>query len=44
MADTPYAPSTPPEKAATDFIAGMTDRFALNIYSEIFLPKPWGVL
>jgi dGTPase len=27
-----------------DFIAGMTDRYALAIYKEIFLPKPWSVL
>lgn len=32
-----------PEKV-TDFIAGMTDRFALNLYEKIFLPKPWAVL
>ncbi len=24
-----------------DFIAGMTDRYALRIYEQIFLPKPW---
>ncbi len=24
-----------------DYISGMTDRFALNLYSELFLPKPW---
>jgi dGTPase len=28
----------------TDFIAGMTDRYALNLYEKIFLPKPWAVL
>jgi len=27
-----------------DFIAGMTDRYALNLYSQIFIPKPWSVL
>lgn len=27
-----------------DFVAGMTDRYALAIYQEIFLPKPWSVL
>jgi dGTPase len=26
-----------------DFIAGMTDRYALDLYSHIFLPKPWSV-
>ncbi|MDX1775332.1 MAG: hypothetical protein R3297_01995, partial [Desulfobulbales bacterium] len=27
-----------------DFIAGMTDRYALDLYQEIFLPKPWSVM
>jgi dGTPase len=26
-----------------DFIAGMTDRYALSLYEHIFLPKPWSV-
>ncbi len=26
-----------------DFIAGMTDRYALSLYEHIFLPKPWNV-
>jgi dGTPase len=24
-----------------DYIAGMTDRYAINVYSELFVPKPW---
>ncbi len=24
-----------------DFLAGMTDRFAINLYNKIFIPKPW---
>ncbi len=27
-----------------DFIAGMTDRYALDLYELIFIPKPWSVL
>ena len=27
-----------------DFIAGMTDRYALDLYSQLFIPKPWSVL
>ncbi len=27
-----------------DFIAGMTDRYALGLYSQIFMPKPWSGL
>lgn len=25
-----------------DYIAGMTDRYALHLYEDTFLPKPWG--
>ena len=31
-------------RMACDFIAGMTDRYALNIYQRTFLPEPWVVL
>ncbi len=36
-----YPPGTPRERMACDFIAGMTDRYALNLYENIFIPKPW---
>ncbi|MFV0437103.1 MAG: deoxyguanosinetriphosphate triphosphohydrolase [Desulfopila sp.] len=26
-----------------DFIAGMTDRYALGVYEHLFLPQPWSV-
>lgn len=29
------------ERAATDFAAGMTDRFAISLYGKLFLPKSW---
>jgi dGTPase len=29
------------EKMVCDFIAGMTDRFALAMYEKNFLPQPW---
>jgi dGTPase len=29
------------EQAASDFVAGMTDRFAINLYGKLFLPKIW---
>ncbi len=32
------------EKIVIDYISGMTDRYALNLYSKVFLPKPWGVV
>jgi len=31
----------PVERLAIDFIAGMTDRYALNLYEKLFLPRPW---
>ena len=30
------------EVAARDFLAGMTDRFAIGLFEEIFVPRPWG--
>jgi dGTPase len=29
------------DAAARDFLAGMTDRFAVNLYEQLFIPKPW---
>ena len=29
------------DEVVKDHIAGMTDRYALNIYSELFIPKGW---
>ena len=28
--------------AALDFLAGMTDRFAVSLFEELFVPRPWG--
>lgn len=28
-------------RIASDYTAGMTDRYALQVYTDIFLPKPW---
>ncbi|MDD6808201.1 MAG: deoxyguanosinetriphosphate triphosphohydrolase [Oscillospiraceae bacterium] len=30
-----------PQRAACDYISGMTDHFALNTYNNIFVPKAW---
>jgi len=30
--------------SVADFVAGMTDRYAINLYHEIFLPRPWRVV
>ncbi len=29
------------DAAARDFIAGMTDRFAVGLYEQLFIPRPW---
>ena len=29
------------DAAARDFLAGMTDRYAVNLYETLFIPKPW---
>jgi dGTPase len=39
-----YDETTPREQMVCDFIAGMTDRYALDLYTNIFLPKPWSVM
>jgi dGTPase len=31
----------PVERLAVDFIAGMTDRYAMKLYAKLFLPSPW---
>ncbi|MCL2839819.1 MAG: deoxyguanosinetriphosphate triphosphohydrolase [Defluviitaleaceae bacterium] len=35
--------SESPAFTVADYIAGMTDRFALKQFSEIFMPNPWAV-
>jgi dGTPase len=32
------------DAASRDFIAGMTDRYAVNLYEQLFVPKPWVTL
>ncbi len=33
----------PIERAVVDYIAGMTDRYALEVFKRIFIPRTWGV-
>ena len=40
----PDVPTTGDHRGVCDFVAGMTDRYALDLYQEIFLPKPWAVM
>jgi dGTPase len=39
----PHLPAAAVEDLAADFIAGMTDRYALTLYNELFIPQPWTV-
>jgi len=34
-------PDEPIERLAIDFIAGMTDRYAINLYEKLFVPRAW---
>ena len=34
----------PLERAVTDWLSGMTDRFALATWEELFVPRPWALL
>jgi dGTPase len=36
--------AAPDHREVCDFVAGMTDRYALDLYQKIFLPKPWSVM
>jgi dGTPase len=29
--------------AARDFVAGMTDRYAVRLFEQLFIPKPWSI-
>src|SRR5581483_7042740 len=31
------------DAATRDFIAGMTDRYAVRLYERLFIPKPWAI-
>lgn len=32
-----------PDRAVTDYIAGMTDHFAVNTFEALYIPRPWKV-
>jgi dGTPase len=42
-ASTAYGVETARPRKVCDFIAGMTDRYALDLYTNIFFPKRWSV-
>lgn len=31
----------PVERRVLDYLSGMTDRYAIELYKSLFLPKPW---
>ena len=31
------------DAAARDFLAGMTDRYAVRLFEQLYVPKPWAV-
>jgi dGTPase len=31
------------DAATRDFIAGMTDRYAIRLFEQLFIPKPWSI-
>jgi dGTPase len=31
------------DAAARDFLAGMTDRYAVRLFEQLFIPKPWNI-
>jgi dGTPase len=34
----------PMERAVADWLSGMTDRFAIATWEELFVPRPWGLI
>ena len=31
------------ERAATDYVSGMTDKYVMDVYYDLFIPKSWQV-
>ena len=38
-----YEPGTLPEQITVDYIAGMTDHYAVELYEDIYVPKSWRI-
>lgn len=39
-----YDPEKARHRLVCDFIAGMTDRYAMDLYASVFMPKPWSAM
>jgi len=31
------------DTATCDFVAGMTDRYAVRLFEQLYIPKPWAI-
>lgn len=40
----PLVPQERRDRTICDFVAGMTDRYAVNLFERLFVPRPWAVL
>jgi len=38
------SPGDTPERVVVDYLAGMTDRYAVAMFEKLFMPRPWMVL
>ncbi|HEU5090606.1 MAG TPA: deoxyguanosinetriphosphate triphosphohydrolase, partial [Roseiflexaceae bacterium] len=34
--------SEPVERMVIDYIAGMTDRYAIKVFEDLYVPRTWG--
>jgi len=32
----------PTQRAVVDYIAGMTDRYAIKVFNDLYVPRTWG--
>jgi dGTPase len=39
----PAERTDPPERQVADYVASMTDRFAVDLYQRLFVPRYWSV-
>ncbi len=37
-----HARAEPTARAVVDYIAGMTDRYAIKIFNDLYVPRTWG--
>ena len=37
-------PEDPHWRCVADFVTGMTDRYAMRLFEELFMPRSWSVV